>query len=307
MAIDNRSQRVVSLSGQEAGAAQKWEWHPAPDPPSEYADTDALLNEWHTHCRRNHQIELRIRPHLQNAQQRYDEASSEWDNIHGDEDRYPRYWPAWGYAFFMGVLAVCEAPINRLSFELFFQESPLLSLTVAFLVGGVLMTLAHFIGVSSRRFGYNVRRTCRLNPETSAFVASLAPGFFIVLGLALMLMICYGVAILRQGYLSFVTQPDPSFSALINSGQYGQAAAQLVLHMALAVEGWIFYIINLAIVAVGLLAAFFSHDPHPEFQRTDLAKKSANASLARIKVQQGNMMAAEARRFSDVVRRLQRT
>ena len=44
-----------------------------------------------------------------------------------------------------------EAPINRLAFELFFQETALVSWGLAILVGCLLLAFAHFAGLSARR------------------------------------------------------------------------------------------------------------------------------------------------------------
>jgi hypothetical protein len=271
--------------------------------PAEFRGNQALEKAWSFHRDKVQQIEDRFRPHFENADMQMLEAQRNWNTINGQVNRLPSYARIW-YLPFLFVLAVTEIPVNRLSFELFFGESPLLSLIVAFLVGMIFMVLAHFTGIGFRRLGYNVSYIINQNPGASPVLAALPSLTWIGFCLSLILAICYGVGVLRQGYLAFATQADPSFSQMIDSQQYIEAAARLALAVTLGIEGWIFFSINLAIVTVGILAAFFCHDPHPEYEKVDLERKAATKTLGRIRVQHGRAIANEEGRFANEKRQM---
>lgn len=238
-------------------------------------------------------IDTRFSQRTKDAEDRLTLASDQWDVIYGAEDRFPSYSSPWFYWPFMIVLAICEAPVNRLSFELFFGESPLISLGVSLLVGSVLVTLAHVAGTAARRFRYSCSRPFGM---WSSLIQ-------ILLSFTLILALCYGVAVLRQGYLAFLTRPDPSISALIDNQQIGEAA-MLALTTQLALEGWIFLWINLGIVTVGTLAAFLCHDMHPVYEMLDRQKKKAQKQLNLLHAQKSDAEAAEKRRYASQLQRL---
>ncbi len=216
-----------------------------------------------------------------------------WDAIQTGEERLPRYSNPLFYWPFMGVLAVLEAPLNRLSFELFFTESPLWSFFVALMCGVLLIALAHFLGLGICRYRFN-----RDAAQRNAGMQNAGAGLVLQLLLlaALIGLICYGIAILRQGYLLYALQTDTSFADALAQQDYSQAAA-LVLNVGLRVEGVVFLVINLGVVAVGIFAAMLCHDPHPNFQAVDVALKAAERDLAFQERILGEAMAREERRF----------
>jgi signal transduction histidine kinase len=242
--------------------------------------------------RRTHAISTRFDPSIAAAERELEVVTGQWEDIYGQVNRYPRYSSPYFYWPFMVVLAICEVPVNRLSFELFFAESPAISIAVSLLVGTTLIALAHGIGTVTRRFSYNAR-------SSGAWPS--------VLQLAVMLtlvgLLCYGVAVLRQGYLAFVTQPDTGFADLIESDQYGQAAL-LALRTTLGIEGYIFLFINLAIVMVGVLAAYFCHDPHPDYEKKDREKKRLEKAFKDLTARKAEAEASEERRYAAERRRI---
>lgn len=240
-------------------------------------------------------IEEKFRPLLQNAQRDCEDAEFEFENLRARLDRLPLFWERpWSslYLPFLLLLAIAEVPVNRLSFQLFFNDGPLMSLVVAGLVGAVLIALAHMAGVGARRF----RHVCAEAHGGWSASARLG-GLFAVLG-----GLCYGVAVFRQGYLTFVTTPDPTFAALIADNQYGEAAV-IALRAGLGIDGAIFLIINVAIVCVGMYFAFSRHDPHPNFEQLDLDRTAAKNAYAKIERRQGEDIAAEERRYESERRR----
>jgi hypothetical protein len=231
---------------------------------------------------------------ITSTEDRMDLEKLKWDEIHDVEERLPRYSSQWFYWPFMAILTIGEIPLNKLSFELFFQESPLMSLVVAGVVGLVLIALAHRIGVVMRHFAYAARGSIGRLSVQILQIAILAG----VVG-----ALIYGVSVLRQGYLTFIAQPDLGFAELLQSNQIGEAA-QMVLGVGLGTEGWIFLVINAAILLVGISAAFFCHDPHPDFEKVDRAHKKHMKKLAKIKQKLAEQQAVELRRYANVRHRL---
>lgn len=236
-------------------------------------------------------IETRYGGRVADAKEHYDTINGKWDAIQAEVDRQPRYARAIFYWPFMLGLMLFEIPVNRLSFELFFRESPTVSLGVAFLVGVILVTLAHRLGLVLCRFGYHVKK--------AGWAGQLLQ---VVLITAIILALIYGVSVLRQGFLDFETQPQASFSDMLG----GTGAAQIAGEMfkaGLGISGWIFFAINLGIIAVGLTAAYFSHDPHPDFQDADIALKKAEKKLALVKGQRADAESIEQRRHANQINR----
>lgn len=260
-------------------------------------DTEDILNPAEAkaadyHARRMDAIRGSFQPRIETAKERLDNETERWEEIRGDEDRLPRYSSQWFYWPFMAVLAIGEVPLNKLSFELFFQESPLMSLVVAAVIGLVLIALAHRIGVVLRHFRYNGQRGSYWVQAVQAVVLVAITGALI-----------YGVSVLRQGYIAFVTQPELGFAELLQNNQVGEIA-QIVLTTGLGAEGWIFLLINAAILLVGISAAFFCHDPHPDFEKVDRLRKSHEKELMKVRHALADKQAAELRRYASVRHRL---
>ena len=236
-------------------------------------------------------IETRYGGRIADAQEDLNSINEKWDAIQADVDRQPRYARAFFYWPFMLVLMLFEIPVNRLSFELFFRESPVVSLGVAFLVGVILVTLAHRLGLIFCRFGYNLKR--------KAWVTELVQALLIT---AVILALVYGVSVLRQGYLDFETQPQASFADMLAGTGAAQMAGEM-FQSGLGISGWIFFAINMGIIAVGMTASYFSHDPHPDFQSADIRRKKCEKVLGHIKGQRADAEATELRRHANQINR----
>lgn len=234
-------------------------------------------------------LEAKYQPLLNAAEENRATAEFELESLKAKLDRHPLYWkPPWSQFYwpFLGALAIAEVPVNRMSFQLFFSDGPVMSLVVAALVGVVLIALSHAAGVTSRRFRHATQ-------EPGGGAATL---FRILLLIGLIFALCYGVAVFRQGYLAFITEPDPDFAALIADDQYGEAAI-VALRAGLGMDGIVFLVINLAIVTVGFFLAFNRHDPHPNFEQLDIDVATAKTAYAKIDKRRGQDIAAEERRY----------
>lgn len=242
------------------------------------------------HERRVGVIRTRYASRLEASHARVSRAQSTWDEIHGEVNRQPRYSGPWFYMPFMILLAIAEVPINRLSFELFFRESPAIALVVSLLVGGVLVVLSHRLGLAFGRFEYFSKQHGWGREALQVVVVT-----------ALIGALCYGLSVLRQGFLAAAVAPEIGFADAMNGG--GAGAALMSLEPGLNLEGWIFLFINLAVVLVGVSASYFCHDAHPDFQKADVERKHAEKELARLKAQVADAEAAEQRRYANQLRR----
>ncbi|HVY85173.1 MAG TPA: hypothetical protein VG943_08570 [Caulobacterales bacterium] len=254
---------------------------------------DGLEKAQRDHQHRLTSIDHRYRVRVDAAQREVDRLKGQWDDIQTAEDRLPRYSHPFFYWLVMAILAACESPLNRLSFELFFSDSPLWAFCVALLCGVVLIGLAHFFGEGLCRFRYNVKRQ---RTDSGKRNSGFGVVFMLLLQAALIFALCYGIAILRQGYLSYSLRQDPSFNQYLEQDQYVQAAA-FALRASLQVDGLVFLVINLGVVGIGVLAAIFCHDPHPDFEKVDRDLKAARKDLAFHERTYAEALAKEERRF----------
>lgn len=207
-------------------------------------------------------------------------------------ERDPSYARGWIYWPFMIVLATLEVPVNSLAFQLYFGDGTFLSGFITFGIGVVLIYFAHGIGVTMRRFRHN-------SEDTGGAYASLGWIGFLTL---ITLTISYSLAILRQGYLAFQRAPNPTLSEMIAQGRQLDAAATVLqqnfLNFSLAIDGWIFFFINLAILTVGVLASFWSHDPHPDYAKQHKTMKRARKILDRRRGDEAKDLTAEQAHFA---------
>jgi hypothetical protein len=242
------------------------------------------------HDRRVGVICTRFASRLEASSARVNRAQSTWDEIHGEVNRQPRYSGPWFYMSFMILLAIAEVPINRLSFELFFRESPAIALIVSLLVGGVLVVLSHRLGLALGRFEYFAKQHGWGRETLQVVVVTFLIG-----------ALCYGLSVLRQGFLAAAVAPELGFADVMDGGAAG--VALMSLEPALNLEGWIFLFINLAVVLVGVSASYFCHDAHPDFQKADVERKRAEKELAKLKAHVADAEAAEQRRYANQLRR----
>lgn len=181
--------------------------------------------------------------------------------------RDPTYARWWFYWPFLLALSCLEVPVNQLAFQLYFGEGSFVSMLITFGIGAVLVFFAHMIGLTMRRFSHNAQKS------TGALSSSL----WLILLFLLSFVISYSLAILRQGYLEFQRQPDPTLTEMIQQGRELAAAATVVregfIHFFLALDGWIFFFINFAVLTVGVAASFWSHDAHPDYARQHQKKQ----------------------------------
>ena len=188
----------------------------------------------------------------------------------------------------MAVLAVLEIPVNRLAFEFFFEETPLLSFALAAGVGAILLLIAHFIGLLARRL-----------PAEKSFWGTAFSSLVIAVLLAFAITMIYVVALVRQHFVDFLQQEQAfSLSELLKSGQIGKIAATLA-NVSLGPAGYTLLLLNLMIFSLGMLFAFFRHDPNPDYERAVRAKEKHESDLGKAQVDFEKRSAGIDKQYTD--------
>ena len=175
------------------------------------------------------------------------------------------------YAVVLLMLAVAEVPINRLAFELFFQEQPLLSLILAGAVGIALMFLAHLMGLLVRR-----------EPQPPRWRQVRHMGG-IVLVLLVTGMLIYALATMRQLYIQLLQNEGGSLQQQVEAILRGNAAAAVkeVASTQLGIAGYTLMALNVTLFVVGAAASFLRHDPHPDYEAAWRGERRARRRMTR--------------------------
>ena len=169
------------------------------------------------------------------------------------------------------LLSVAEVPINRLAFELFFQEQPLFSLILAGAMGIALMFLAHLTGLLIRR---------EPQPPRWRQVRHVA-------GLAIVLLVTatlvYALATMRQLYIQLLQNEGGSLQQQVESILHGNAASAVkeVAATQLGTAGYTLMALNVTLFVVGAAASFLRHDPHPDYEAVWRRERRDRARLTR--------------------------
>ncbi len=175
------------------------------------------------------------------------------------------------YGVVLLVLAGAEVPINRLAFELFFQEQPLFSLILAGAVGIALMFLAHLAGLLVRR---------EPQPPRWRQVRHLGG---IVLVLLVTGMLVYALATMRQLYIQLLQNEGGSLQQQVEAILGGNAASAVkeVASTQLGVAGYTLMALNVTLFVVAAAASFLRHDPHPDYEAVWRGERRSRARLTR--------------------------
>ena len=175
------------------------------------------------------------------------------------------------YEVVLLLLAVAEVPINRLAFELFFQEQPLFSLILAGAVGIALMFLAHLTGLLVRREPQPPRWR-QIRHVGGTVLVLLVTG-----------MLVYALATMRQLYIQLLQNEGGSLQQQVEAILRGNAASAVkeVASTQLGVAGYTLMALNVTLFVVGAAASFLRHDPHPDYEAVWRGERRGRARLTR--------------------------
>lgn len=162
------------------------------------------------------------------------------------------------YMVIIAVIALAEVPINRMAFELFFQEHPAISTLIAAAIGGAIAMMAHFIGLWLRQSHQHERISKRLTYYG---------------GIVALLLVCipllYLIAALREHVINLAEQSTMGIGDIVRQSFEGGVAqtAESLMTVDLSTAGWTLFVINIVILSIGVLSSFVRHDPHPYYER----------------------------------------
>ena len=186
-----------------------------------------------------------------------DEAKHDYDSLRSELNRPVLTQFEKLYLPFLLILSVAEIPVNLKAFALFFEGKAYVLLALAIAVGAMLIFFSHTIGHLIRETGSNdVSRELKLKKYSGIGAIS-----------SVIIVLVYVLALMRQK-LADVQSLDgnDSLSELIKSSGPVETF-QDALFTPLGTEGFILLVLNLTIIAAGIIASFFRHDPHPYYEK----------------------------------------
>jgi len=197
------------------------------------------------------------------------------------------------YLPIMAALALVEVPVNRLAFELFFQEQPLISLALALVVGAVLIFFAHMVGTLIRRMEQQPARTSQ----------QLRRGAGILLFAVLTGTMMYLLAGMRQLYVRLLEseQGSASLGAMVEALTRGGTASTIanVANQQLGPAGWTLLILNLVLFVFGATAAFLRHDPHPDYEAAWRAHERSRRQVMKLRARYEALVHTRQKTFDE--------
>ena len=234
---------------------------------------------------------------LQSAAEQHSRVRSRAAQIEADLGRPLRSSLVPVYPFVLAIIAIAEIPINRLAFELFFQEAPVVSLFLSFAVGLLLAFFAHQAGLWLRQ---------ATSHKTLGAKLGHLGGVALIMAVAVPLI--YFIAAMRQHYLALLdAEAANDFGSLLREGlQGGLSTAREVLSVELGSPGWTLLILNLALLTVGAIISFVRHDPHPDYEAAVTKAVRAEKKLNRMKTQYERQEAGLARQYDERIATLDR-
>lgn len=158
------------------------------------------------------------------------------------------------YILFMAVLALAEVPVNRLAFELFFEQSPIISLILSAAVGALFVFFAHVIG-SQIKYAQCVE----LNPDKKKIYITMGALFL------MSLLVMYFLGIMREQLVAVQNSANLSLEDMLNEENQAVINSGMTTLM-LGSKGLMLLLLNLAIYISGVMLAYFRHDSHPSYE-----------------------------------------
>jgi hypothetical protein len=166
------------------------------------------------------------------------------------------------YLPFLIFLAIIEVPINNMAFALFFDEASKITILLALAVGTILIFFARTIGMKLRHI------TCR-EIEVSKLKTYAILGLLGTFSLVIMFSLAkmgqkLAEVIDRVGLVGLFEEcetcgPPQTFMESAYTG--------------LSQEGYVLLLLNVVVFTAGLVAAFYRHGPHIDYEKLHDRKK----------------------------------
>jgi hypothetical protein len=203
-----------------------------------------------------------------NLKKNYESAEEELMEIRRTVNRSIQVNFVHTYILFMSILALAEVPVNRLAFELFFEQSPIISLILSAAVGALFVFFAHVIG-SQIKYAQCVE----LNPDKKKIYSTMAALFL------MSLLVMYFLGVMREQLVAVQNSANMSLEDMLNDESQA-AVTNGMTTLVLGSKGLMLLLLNLAIYVSGVILAYFRHDAHPIYEQVvSKFEKSKNAFL----------------------------
>lgn len=175
------------------------------------------------------------------------------------------------YIPFMIILAIAEIPVNRLAFELFFEQSPIISLILSGAVGSLFVFFAHIIGSQLR------------TTQCKELVTDNTKTYYTLSALVLMsLIVMYFLGVMREQLVTVQASANLNLEDMLNEDTQAALSGGLT-SLSIGSKGLMLLLLNIAIYVSGILMAYLRHDPHPQYE--EATKKFEKAKLILLKYQ----------------------
>jgi hypothetical protein len=159
------------------------------------------------------------------------------------------------YVLLMAALSLAEVPVNRLAFELFFEQMPAVSLLLSAAVGLLFVFFAHIVGTQMKR---SLCPLTALNRERTYIAV-----FFITLSAVL---IMYFLGLMREQLVETQAASSIDLGELLQQATNPEADESSRFNFMIGQKGIFLVIINFSIFLSGVLLAFYRHDSNPYFE-----------------------------------------
>ena len=188
------------------------------------------------------------------------------------------------YAALLILLSIVEVPVNKMAFELVFEESSLLIPILAFSVGSIFMYFAHIWG---KRIKEHMEPLNNMPLKSTLIISALIGAGYVFAVTTLVKM---------REKLFNIMNIDDSFNAqeFLESGNVVSQIAETTISSA----GAGMMMINFAIIATGFTASYFRHDSHPEYEKLHDNYLNASNDVAKYDVSFNHKLVAIATKYN---------
>jgi hypothetical protein len=228
------------------------------------------------------------------ARERLARASDAEARINASLGRPLRIGLYWLYIPLMILIAFAEVPINRMAFELFFSETPLVSLGISAVIGILLALFAHLLGTTLKRsFGVRGIKK-RLGHFLGAAVIAALVGAVI-----------YAIAVIREQYVRLAEEnANVSLDALVGNGIV--ETARQAMTDGLSTGSLSLIMVNLLLFVGGTAIAFVRHDSDPDYENVVTERQRAEKRLNRLRSAYDKRHSTVSREFGERLSNLER-
>lgn len=158
------------------------------------------------------------------------------------------------YLPFLFILSLAEIPVNRKAFALFFPGEGWVLLLLAIAVGVILVYFSHTVG-------HLIRETNGEDtPQNLKFKKYIGISSISII----MFSLVWILGLMRQ-QLANVEQAGSTIEDLVEKG--GLNNVQDTFFTSMGQDGFLLMVFNITIIAAGIVASFFRHDPHPYYEK----------------------------------------